>query len=160
VYAGGSFKTAGRAVVNNIARWNGGGWQPLGDGVAGGLEQVLAVGVKGNDLYAGGSFTTAGTVGVSNAAVWNGHEWASLGISTDGPVQAIATDKMGIYIAGPAFRLPSGEIARGVITGSVTWQPLGSGIGHATYQAPVLALATRGTSIYAAGGPFALPVPQ
>jgi hypothetical protein len=160
VYAGGSFKAAGGTPANNIARWDGSEWQALGRGVGGGLEQVLAVSIRGTEVYAGGNFTKAGEVDVSNAAVWNGDEWASLGFTTDAPVQAIVTDTTHTYIAGSAFHLPSGKVARGVIARDRTWQPLGGGIANGAYLAPVLALSVSGKTVYAGGGPFAMPSSQ
>src|SRR5689334_18035381 len=44
LYAGGSFKTMGGIVVNNIARWDGGHWSALGAGLDG------AFGPQVNDL--------------------------------------------------------------------------------------------------------------
>src|SRR6266545_1103820 len=49
VYVGGSFNAAGGplASANNIAKWNGNGWSPLGVGVNG---AVYALAVSGSDL--------------------------------------------------------------------------------------------------------------
>src|SRR6266545_5062595 len=49
VYVGGSFNAAGGplASANNIARWDGNGWSPLGVGVNG---AVYALAVSGSDL--------------------------------------------------------------------------------------------------------------
>jgi len=35
LYAGGAFTTAGGNPANNIAKWNGSSWSPLGDGISG-----------------------------------------------------------------------------------------------------------------------------
>jgi hypothetical protein len=157
VYAGGSFKTAGAVVANNIARWDGSTWQALDGGLGGGLEQVLAIAVRDTDVYVGGDFTTAGTTNVSNLALWNGRKWYSLGIVTDAPVQAIASAQAGVYIAGSRFTLPSGDVANGVIKQQGTWQSVGAGIRNDRYMASVLALSIAGNRLYAAGGPFVIP---
>ena len=57
LYAGGSFATAGGVEVNNIAKWDGLAWSPLGNGVDGKVF-ALVFDSKGN-LYVGGDFTRA-----------------------------------------------------------------------------------------------------
>src|SRR5207253_83870 len=45
IYVGGFFTMAGGVSANNIARWDGSQWYPLGSGVgAGGFENVNAIG--------------------------------------------------------------------------------------------------------------------
>jgi hypothetical protein len=61
VVAGGYFTTAGGVAANNIARWNGTSWSPLGTGLIGGVPDVGALTTLPNgDLAAGGYFTAAG----------------------------------------------------------------------------------------------------
>jgi hypothetical protein len=65
--AGGDFTTAGGVAANNIARWNGNAWQPLGSGTNGGVNALI--GYNG-ELIAGGWFTTAGGVDSAYWARW------------------------------------------------------------------------------------------
>ncbi|MFO0836099.1 MAG: hypothetical protein U0638_14095 [Phycisphaerales bacterium] len=59
--AGGNFTMAGNVTVDNIARWNGTSWSPLGSGIGGAYPYVRALAALPNDdLAAGGLFTTAG----------------------------------------------------------------------------------------------------
>ena len=58
LYIGGEFTLVGDVFANEIAKWNGTSWTPLGSGLGGGSVSALAV--SGSDLYAGGEFTTAG----------------------------------------------------------------------------------------------------
>jgi hypothetical protein len=74
--AAGLFDTAGGVLVNNIARWNGTSWSPLGSGIN---AKVLSLTVYNNELIAGGEFTTAGGVSVNKIAKWNGSSWSPLG---------------------------------------------------------------------------------
>jgi len=67
VYVGGDFTQAGGSPANNIARWDGSSWHPLGTGVN---ERVYAIGVSGTDLYVGGEFTEAGGSPASYIARW------------------------------------------------------------------------------------------
>ena len=48
LYAAGSFTTAGGVAVNNIARWDGATWHPLGTGLN---DTVFGMEVVGTDLY-------------------------------------------------------------------------------------------------------------
>lgn len=56
--AAGSFTMLGSVHANNIARWNGTEWKPMGDGLGGGA--VLDVQQFGDELVAVGQFTHAG----------------------------------------------------------------------------------------------------
>ena len=82
--AAGRFTSAGGLVVNNIARWNGVGWQsldgPSGTGISG---VVFALAVYSGELIAGGDFfTNAGGIAVNNIARWNGTLWQPIADST------------------------------------------------------------------------------
>jgi hypothetical protein len=71
--AGGYFTTAGGVSANNIARWNGTTWQPLGTGMGGDSHpRVSALMVYNDELIAGGYFTTAGGNVSANWARWRG----------------------------------------------------------------------------------------
>ena len=57
----------------------GGWWQPLGQGVLGGLSGVGSLAVFGNDLYIGGQFTTTtGNAGM-NIMRWDGTAYHAMG---------------------------------------------------------------------------------
>ncbi len=84
IYAAGRFATAGTQACNNIARWDGAAWQPVGSGVGvGGADVVYALEVwndgTGSALYVGGQFVMAGGVVCNNIAKWNGSTWSALG---------------------------------------------------------------------------------
>ncbi|MFO1078786.1 MAG: hypothetical protein U1E73_13775 [Planctomycetota bacterium] len=77
----GTFDTAGGQPCNNIARWNGTAFQPLGSGL---VEiawdaEVRAVAVYQNELYAAGTFDTAGGIAAPGIARWNGVNWSAVG---------------------------------------------------------------------------------
>ena len=109
VIAGGSFTTAGGLPANNIARWNGSSWSPLGSGVARG---VLALTVLPNgDLIAGGGFTTAGDVAANRIARWNGFSWSALGSGVNNDVYALAVLPSGDLVAGGVFTAAGSVVA-------------------------------------------------
>ena len=63
LYAAGLFTKAGGVSVNRIAKWDGGGWSPLGSGLGGPTyPDISALAVSGTNLYVGGYFTTAGNI--------------------------------------------------------------------------------------------------
>jgi Domain of unknown function (DUF4347)/Bacterial cadherin-like domain len=95
--AGGEFTTAGGVSANNIAKWNGTTWAPLGTGLD---SMVHAITIKGNDIYAGGNFTNAGGGGANKIAKWNGTNWSPLGSGLNGKVRAIAINGSDIYAGG------------------------------------------------------------
>ena len=56
--AGGSFTTAGGVAANDVARWDGSAWSPLGSGVEDGVLALTAFDDGfGPALYAGGRIT-------------------------------------------------------------------------------------------------------
>ena len=57
LYVGGALSDAGNTAVQNIVKWDGSSWSPLGAGVDG---YVYALMVHNGQLIVGGSFTTAG----------------------------------------------------------------------------------------------------
>ena len=64
---GGYFTTAGGVSVNNVAKWNGTTWSPLGDGVN---DRVRPFTIYNNELIVGGLFTSAGGVSANYIAKW------------------------------------------------------------------------------------------
>lgn len=90
IYAAGRFLTAGTQTCNNIARWDGADWQPVGSGVGSVVTDVVYALEVWNDgtgdaLYVGGRFATAGGVVCNNIAKWNGATWSALGTGLRSP---------------------------------------------------------------------------
>jgi trimeric autotransporter adhesin len=80
--AGGRFTTVNGTVVNNIARWDGTAWHPLGVGVGTSLSNhppILTMLVRQNgDLLVGGALDTAGGSSGRGLARWNGTAWTPM----------------------------------------------------------------------------------
>jgi hypothetical protein len=137
LYAAGGFETAGDAVANGIARWNGSSWSPLGSGV--GYVYALATfdDGRGPALYAGGGFQIAGGVTVYGIVKWDGSSWSPLGTGIGGSVFALVVYDDGggpALYAGGSFQTAGGAPASNIARwdGS-SWAPLGSGVGGGTY---------------------------
>jgi hypothetical protein len=161
LYAGGNFLNAGGAVANDVAKWNGSSWSPLGAGVGGGLY-AFALGSfddgTGPALFAGGSFSAAGGTGAHGIARWKNASWSPLATGapggTNNAVYALATfdDGTGTALYAGGALTQGGAVAANHIARwkSSTWSSLGSGLdGH------VYALCTfddgAGTALYAGG---------
>ena len=164
VYAGGSFTNSGDFAVNNIAKWDGRAWSPLGSGVGNlnGIPSVApsvnALAVSGSEVYAGGYFDTAGGIAANCIAKWDGHAWSALGLGLGGvtipSVLALAASGSNVY-AGGFFTTAGGNPATNIAKwdGSA-WGALGQGLGgyvRGPVPAYVYAVATSGNELYADG---------
>ena len=126
LYVFGSFRAIGDVAVTNIARWKGGVWSPVGEGIEGG--GVAAVVSDGKNLYAGGTFSEAGGMPARNIAQWDGTNWFPLGEGVNGTVQRIAVSGSNVFVAGP-FTEAGGVLANKVARWDGTsWSALGEGI--------------------------------
>ncbi|MBX3725117.1 MAG: hypothetical protein KF823_04290 [Xanthomonadales bacterium] len=135
LYAGGSFDRVGAVAANNIARWNGSGWEPLldigGNGVGG---SVWALRPAPDGLLVGGAFTTAGGLPAQRVARWSGSNWFTYGEGFNGAVRDLAVHQGTVYAAG-SFSASGSTQARGIAvwTGSA-WAELGGGLTSPTFD--------------------------
>jgi hypothetical protein len=151
--AGGYFTSAGGVPANNIARWDGSAWAPLGTGMNGSVSALALL--NSGDLVAGGAFTTAGGVTVNGIARWDGAQWQPLGSGVDGAaniVFALAVLPNGDLVAGGAFRTAGGvNVGFGIARwDGAAWHALSSGVDGG----PVYALAVLHSGDLVAGGEF------
>ncbi len=107
LYVGGDFNFAGEVVANNIARWDGKSWSPLGSGTN---SRVSALTVYNGELIAGGEFTAAGGTVVNHIARWDGTTWSPLGSGMNERVYAL-TEYNGELIAGGSFTTAGGNVS-------------------------------------------------
>ena len=132
LYAAGDFTTAGGIAANDMARWNGTSWSPLGSGMSGAnFSAVFALTVfddgTGSALYAGGAFETAGGVAADDMARWNGTSWSPVGSGPGGGVVALTVFNDGTGSALYAFG-SFGDPANISKWNGTSWSPVGSGI--------------------------------
>lgn len=113
VFAGGEFWLAGGVAANNVARWDGSNWSPMGVGMDRG-GGVYALAVNGTDLYAGGFFSWAGTVPSQGIAKWDRSNWSPIGSGTSrddasvGSVGGLASNGSELFVGG-SFTLAGGK---------------------------------------------------
>lgn len=156
VYAGGTFTLAGGASANNIARWDGSSWSPLGAGLTGTIGSVNALAMVGADLYVGGSFDYAGGQVASRIAKWNGTSWQALGsgigTATNGTVDALLVVGSDLYVGG-GFGVAGGVATDGLAKWNGTsWSRLGgAGFANGHSNGIVTAMALVGTDLYITG---------
>jgi trimeric autotransporter adhesin len=161
LYAGGSFTTAGGVEANNIARWDGARWHPLGNGREGRPNtmpvQAMAFGPDGS-LYVGGNFTAAGRVAANYIARWDGatSSWHPLGSGLNGSVNALAFGPDGSLYVGGWFTTAGGVAANRIARwDGALWRPLASGMeGEEQPYSYVSALAFGPDGSLYAGGRF------
>jgi hypothetical protein len=84
--AGGVFTSAGGQIANNIARWNGSYWQPLGSGLGGPDAQAAALIVYDDELITTGTITLAGGNPASRIARWRDCHMCLSDINNDNEV--------------------------------------------------------------------------
>lgn len=120
-------------VANNIARWDGQSWSPLGLGVSGSapgssFTRVHCLAENEGNLIVGGGFSTAGGVSANCVATWDGAAWHPIGDGFNGRVRALAVYQ-GYLVAGGSFTMsgsqPVNRIAR---WNGASWLPLGGGL--------------------------------
>ncbi len=162
LHAGGPFTDSGGARVRHVARWDGAAWQPLGVGMNGIVEVLLAFDDgTGPALYAGGTFTQAGGAPARRIARWDGAAWSSLAGGAGGSnpfefVGALAAFDEGTG-SGPELFLGGGFLVAGGVDADhvARWDggafhPLGAGT-----DGPVYALVVHddgsGAALYAGG---------
>ncbi|TVQ74347.1 MAG: T9SS C-terminal target domain-containing protein [Balneolaceae bacterium] len=120
VYVGGSFSrvyhdSQNFLRANNIARWDGTHWHPLGelDARNNGVDRAVEdLHIMQGMLYLGGDFKNANqrdgsTLAVNHIAGWNGYSWFALGTGTDSSVKTLESNN-GILYAGGNFQKAGG----------------------------------------------------
>ncbi len=154
VYVGGFFITAGGVSgTQNIAKWDGTSWSPLGTGLNA-TCRTLVIGPDGS-LYAGGDFTNAGGSGANNLARWTGSAWTSVGTSPNGSVNELVFGPDGALYAAGTFETVGGLLTVGKIAkcinpvSSPTWSKLATGL-----NAQILAIQFGSDGTLYAGGQF------
>ncbi len=119
------FSAAGGAPANNIAKWNGTNWSPVGTGMNGAIHSLA---VYNGELYAGGGFNSAGGIPANNIAKWDGASWSTVGTGVNSCIKSLKVFNGELY-AGGYFTTAGGNTANRIAKwNGVSWSPLGSGM--------------------------------
>jgi hypothetical protein len=145
LFAAGVFARTDDIVVNNIARWDGQGWNPLGLGIRP-TSQSPAPHVRttlvhndgaGWGLYAAGRFGMAGERAANNIARWRARTWEPIGPGLEGgEVYALVVhdaDGPGplpprLYAGGSFVSSAGAPVRRLGVWNGVSWSEVGGGV--------------------------------
>lgn len=105
VVAGDFTKIGSQSGYNNIARWNGSDWEPLGSGLTEFYAGVPLIAPHGLSVFEGdivvtGAFKKAGGVQCNGIARWNGTEWLPFGGGFNKPAYKATEYKNELYACG------------------------------------------------------------
>jgi hypothetical protein len=162
LYAAGRFLTIGGVPANNIAKWDGSAWIPLGNGLtrssgfAQGFHMTTFDDGSGPALYVGGSFNRVnGTDVVSNVAKWDGTTWTGLGAGLDGAVQELIVFNDGsgdaLYAMGNFNNSGTNPMPRIAKWNGTEWEAVGAGADGNVFGAIVYDFG-EGTALNIGGG--------
>jgi hypothetical protein len=146
--AGGIFPTMGGAAAQNVARWDGTSWSPVGAGLN---NAVFALAVSpGGALYAGGNFQMSGESPVRRLARWDGSAWQSMGYMPNGDVYALSANDQDLFVVGSFVQV---DVVRAKMA---RWDGAGwHYIGHGPYFdyniGTPYSLAVTGSDLYVGG---------
>ncbi len=111
IYAGGQFSYASEKEVNNIAVFDGNGWNEIGGGTKGIVNSLVFLNDK---LYLGGFFSSVGGKNIPRIAYWDGNDWFPLKNGVDGgeypSVSALCPFVANSLLVGGTFNV-AGEIS-------------------------------------------------
>lgn len=158
LFAGGRFRNIGGIAANNIARFRGGAWQPLGDGTN---QPVTALASHTNDsgtaLFVGGQFSSP----FLRIARWQDGQWTAVGSGggANGFVRSLTSLQVGdqsLLIAGGSFsQIDSVATLAVAAWDGTSWSPMGAGFGTTNSPGTVLDFAHfndgSGSALYATG---------
>lgn len=167
LYVGGKFEQALNSdgnggnipvTVNHIAKFSGGAWSALGQGVVDPgscYPCVTSLAFVGSNLYVGGIFNQVdGDSGPAahRLAVWDGSSWSAIGegVGNDvqgGYVRALATDGSNLYLGGYFYSAGDKYVSDIAGLNGTNWSILGGdGV-----QGSVKAVVVSGSKVYVGG---------
>lgn len=99
LYVCGQFDTINGTALNNIARWDGTTWHPLGSGLS---NYAVYMEVFQEELYVCGQFHQAGNTNVNRLARWDGYSWKTVGsgLEQGNFITTMKTYKDELYLGG------------------------------------------------------------
>lgn len=156
LYAAGSMSTISQngqsTTLNNIARWDGTRWQPLGSGIRGGgvalsPSRGFALSVRGDNLFVGGIFDTAGDQSSKRFAQWTQPEVdlaVSLRDSAD-PVQVNTPFQYNVSLINQGIITATSVIYEQTFDSSVSFGNISASQGTCSFSNATTLRCTLGT---------------
>ena len=116
--------SAGGALPDGFARWNGSAWGPT---VLGAKDGITSLAVWRRSVYIGGPFTAIDGTPFGHIARWNGTDWLALGAGLSGSVSFMVVYQDTVAVGG-GFTASAGQALNYVARWNGTaWAPLGGG---------------------------------
>ena len=133
LYAGGYFQSAGGVSAQNIAKWDGVNWSPLGEGTDSIIRSLVVFDDgSGSALYAAGDFLEAGGDYARRIARWDGISWSQLGTGISNRVLDLTVvdfvNGPALFAAGYFFEAGGVACSRIAKWDGKSWSPLGAGL--------------------------------
>ncbi len=135
LHAGGFFTHGNGVLVNNVAKYASGTWQPLGSGVTStnAFKWVNCFATFNGNLIVGGVFDFAGGLTANSIASWNGTTWSTLstGVRTSSSKGTVADMSVynGLLYAGGTFITAGGTPVNNIATwNGSTWANASNGM--------------------------------
>jgi len=133
LYVAGQFDTANGVPVNNIAKWNGSSWSPVGSGIPEigmqvNVNTVRALAVYNGFLYAAGLFDTAGGIQANGIAKWDGTQWTSVDSGVLGYILCLTVYNGELYAGGHFIKAGNTKANNIAVWNDTLWATLDNGI--------------------------------
>lgn len=144
-FVAGDFRWAGGVRAQNVAKWTGEAWAPVGAGLQAPVNRLA---LWGTDLLA------ASTFGGAAVMRFDGVSWRPLGPDLYGEAQALLVDGPDVYVAGSLLQPGTTNGERVLRWDGSMWQPIGG-----TFDGRILTLAFYQGELYA-GGEFVMAEDQ
>ncbi len=150
--AGGIFEIAGGVRANNVARWDGANWAPMGNEFNG---SVHAFAELHGQIYAAGRFNGHGAVHRPRfIAQWNGSGWTPLADVPDAAILTMVTadlgDGLALYVGGEFESIGSTSARHVARYDGQSWRALRGAFDNDVYGLTAGDLGD-GTKLYATG---------
>jgi hypothetical protein len=143
IYAVGPFATTTvTPPINYVARYDFGGWHPLGSGLGAAGRAVVVFDEDGAGplpagVFVGGDFVTAGGATANRVARWDNAGWSAVGTGVDAPVRDLVMfDEDGagpgsaaLFAAGDFQQAGGGTALRVARWDGSAWTAVGGGVG-------------------------------
>ena len=155
-YVGGVFDSAGHFKAENITRWDGQEWRPVGEGLHTDEPYlstplpVMSLAVWNGSLYAGGSLARSGARELTGLARWDGTTWAAVSGLSGSVFQSVGTTDA-LFVAGSLQRPGDTNVYAIARWDGAAWDFLDSRV-NAGPQLGARVLAVHGSTAFMSGG--------
>lgn len=138
-------------AYQNIARWNGSEWNPVGSGVDGTIFNIIS-GADG--IYVSGSIEPINPQNQGGIVRWDGNQWHDVGGGITGYIMDLQLVDNQVIIGGTFTSTTNLQMHNIAAWNGTTWNTFGNGIDN-----PIESVLLRDQGLYALGKPIGIDVP-